>query len=57
MKMIEDSYKADYVPEPKHVKRFFENSRKIAENSNSETEWYDGVIKSALNWLSISTDI
>lgn len=53
MKMVEDSYKADYVPEPKHVKRFFEHSQKLAETSQSEMEWYEGVTQSALNWLKI----
>jgi hypothetical protein len=53
MKMVEDSYKAGYIPKPNQVKRFFEHSRKLAETSNSETEWYDNVTKSALNWLNI----
>lgn len=50
-KMVEDSHKASYVPEPKHVQRFFERSNELANTSNNETEWYDEITKSALNWL------
>jgi hypothetical protein len=53
MKMVEDSYKAEYVPGPSHVKRFFDVASDLAETSKSEKEWYDGVINSALNWLKL----
>lgn len=53
MKMIEDSHKADYTPKPDQVRRFFEHSQKLVETSNSETEWYQGILESALNWLNI----
>lgn len=53
MKMVEDSQKADYTPQPKQVQRFFERSKELAETSNSETEWYEGIKQAALNWLNI----
>lgn len=53
MKMIEDSYKANYVPNPEHIQRFFEHSKALAETSQSETEWYKGITQAALNWLKI----
>lgn len=53
MKMVEDSYKANYMPKPKHVRRLFEYSQELAETSQNETEWYDGITQSALNWLKI----
>lgn len=53
MKMVEDSYKADYTPKPNQVRRFFEHSQELAETSKSDTEWYEGITQSALNWLNI----
>ena len=51
-KMLEDSFKASYTPNPAQVKTFFEYSRTVAANSNSEQEWYNKVVEKALNWLS-----
>lgn len=51
LKMIEDSHKASYVPEPRHVQRFFEYSNELANSTNNETEWYNEIMKKALNWL------
>jgi len=53
MKMLEDSCKAGYVPGPESVRRFFEHSDMLAETSGSETEWYEAVKRSALDWLNI----
>ncbi|MBN2894148.1 MAG: AlwI family type II restriction endonuclease [Bacteroidales bacterium] len=50
-KMLEDSHKASYIPEPKHVQYFFEQSNEIANSTENEKDWYEGVIKVALNWL------
>ena len=50
-KMIEDSFKASYKPNPEQVKAFFEYSRTVAANSNSEQEWYNKIVERALNWL------
>ena len=54
-KMLEDSYKADFTPNPMHVRNFFEKSRELATSGISETEWYDEIISLATNnWLHIS---
>jgi len=50
-KMVDDSYKATYVPEPQQVKRLFERSNEIAKNSGNEEEWYQAITSEALNWL------
>ncbi|OGM93242.1 restriction endonuclease [Candidatus Wolfebacteria bacterium RIFOXYB2_FULL_49_7] len=51
IKMVQDSHNADYVPEPKHIQRFFERSNELANTTNSELEWYNGITQEALNWL------
>jgi hypothetical protein len=50
-KMVDDSYKASYTPEPKHVKRFFERSSEIANACDNEKVWYERITNEALNWL------
>jgi len=50
-KMVDDSYKASYTPQPQHVKRFFERSNEIADSSSDEKDWYKDITKEALNWL------
>jgi hypothetical protein len=50
-KMIDDSYKAAYTPQPQHVKRFFERSNEIAATSEDEKVWYKKITAEALNWL------
>lgn len=52
-KMLEDSYKATYTPQPNHVKRFFEHSNELVETCENEQEWYEQMKQEALNWLSI----
>ncbi|MCK9281775.1 MAG: AlwI family type II restriction endonuclease [Melioribacteraceae bacterium] len=51
IKMVEDSYKANYVPEPRHIQQFFEYSNELATKANNEVEWYNGIKEKALNWL------
>ena len=51
IKMVENSYQASYIPEPVHVKKFFERSNEIASVYKNEKEWYDSMIQEALNWL------
>ena len=51
IKMIEDSYNASYVPEPRHIQRFFERSRELAGSASDEVEWYNSITEEALNWL------
>lgn len=50
-KMVNDSYKASYIPEPKHVKRFFDRSNEIANDCENEKVWYEKITNEALNWL------
>ena len=52
--MVEDSYNANYIPEPRHIQQFFERSNELAKATNDEVEWYNGITKEALNWLSYS---
>lgn len=51
IKMVEDSYNASYVPEPRHVQRFFERSNELANSTENEVDWYNGITQEALNWL------
>jgi hypothetical protein len=51
VKMVEDSHNAVYIPEPKHIQRFFERSNELANTTNNEIEWFHGIIQEALNWL------
>lgn len=53
VKMVEDSHNAKYVPEPKHIQRFFERSNELANTTTSEVEWYNGITNEALNWLTV----
>jgi hypothetical protein len=50
-KMVADSYNANYVPEPRHVQRFFERSNELANSTDNEIDWYNGITTEALNWL------
>ena len=50
-KMIEDSYKATYTPNPSQVRRFFEYSVKLASECENEKIWYEHIKEKALNWL------
>ena len=51
LKMVEGSHKASYVPEPRHVQQFFERSNELADSTDNEKEWYNGITQEALNWL------
>ena len=50
-KMVQDSHNANYVPEPRHVQRFFERSNELANSTDNEVDWYKGITQEALNWL------
>lgn len=50
-KMVEDSYKANYIPKPSQIRSFFEYSLKLAAECENENIWYDQIKKKALNWL------
>lgn len=51
IKMVEDSYNANYVLEPRHIQQFFERSHELANSSDNEVDWYNGITQKALNWL------
>jgi hypothetical protein len=51
IKMVQDSHNANYVPEPRHVQRFFERSNELAHSTDNEVDWYNGITEEALNWL------
>lgn len=51
IKMVEDSRNTNYVPEPRHVQRFFERSNELANTTDNEVDWYNGITQEALNWL------
>jgi hypothetical protein len=50
-KMLEDSYRADYVPTPNHVRKFFDLSMTYAKEAESEEEWYTKINEAAICWL------
>lgn len=50
-KMLEDSYKASYTPNPKHIQRFFELTKRLANTCNDEKLWFEQVKTAAMNWL------
>lgn len=52
-KMVEDSFKASYTPEPKHIKRFFEKTILLANSTDNEENWFAKVKETALNWLGL----
>lgn len=38
IKMVQDSHNANYVPEPRHVQRFFERSNELANSTENEVD-------------------
>ncbi|WP_373845976.1 AlwI family type II restriction endonuclease, partial [Bacteroides heparinolyticus] len=50
-KMLEDSYKVSYTPTPNHVRNFFEYSNELVKTCKNETEWFEKLKQSAMNWL------
>ena len=49
--MVEQSYKAGYVPNPAQVKGIFDYSLEQAKRASDENEWYAKIKEKALNWL------
>ncbi len=50
-KMLADSYKASYQPNPKQVKSLFDYSYEVSQKVDNEMDWYSKVKEKALNWL------
>ena len=53
MHMIEQSYRASYVPNAKQIKELFLYSLEQSKKAKDENEWYKKVKDKALNWLSL----
>lgn len=51
-KMLEDSYKATYIPSSKQLHKFFKEASNLAIVAPNELAWYNGVKELAINWLS-----
>ena len=49
--MVEQSYRAGYIPNPQQVRNLFEYSIEQAKSAVDENEWYAKVKEKALNWL------
>ena len=49
--MVEQSYRAGYIPNPQQVRSLFEYSMEQAKSAVDENEWYAKVKEKALNWL------
>ena len=50
-KMVEDSYKADYIPNHEQVHRLFEYSEKLVQTCENELQWFNEIKQFAMNWL------
>ncbi len=53
-KMIEDTFKASYIPKSDNVHKLFKNFASIADEASNEKVWYEGVKRTAMNWLSLN---
>ncbi len=51
MKMVENSYSADFIPNPRHIKELFDYSKQIADTAEDEMQWYISVQTKAEQWL------
>lgn len=49
--MVEQSYQANYIPNPEQVKAIFTYSVEQAAVAKDENEWYEKVKNKLLNWL------
>lgn len=49
--MVEQSYRAGYVPNSKQVKAIFTYSMEQAKKAKDENEWYAKIKEKALNWI------
>ena len=51
MKMVENSYSANFIPTPQHIKELFDFAQQMAEESDDEKQWFNSVQDKAQNWL------
>lgn len=52
-KMIQDSFKASYTPQPSQVENLCKLSEELAAKTNSPDDWYKQIIDNALDWLNV----
>ena len=50
-KMLEDSYKANYVPDAHQILSFLERSNELVDICEDELHWFEEIKKSAVNWF------
>ena len=50
-KMLEASYRTDYVPNANQIRGIFEKSKQVAETAENENDWYRQIQEYAINWL------
>ena len=50
-KMVIDSRKASYVPEPRHILNLCTKAQEAVAEAENEIDWYEKVTALALNWL------
>lgn len=53
-KMVDDSYKASYIPNPSHVEALCKKAEKLALESADSNVWFKKLTDVALNWLHAS---
>lgn len=51
IKMVQDSFKASYIPNPEQIEKLFKKSVEYAKESSNETDWYLKIKQFALHWL------
>lgn len=54
-KMIDDSYKASYIPNPSQVEDLCKEAERLALNSTDPNHWYMNLTEVTLNWLNVSS--
>lgn len=52
-KMLEDSHRALYVPNPKQIRNFLDKSVELANACTDEILWFEKLQQCAVNWLSV----
>ena len=50
-RMIEKAHSAGYVPNPDNIRSFCEYARKMANEKNTDQDWYEAVKQKAEDWL------
>ena len=50
-KMLEDSYRVNYTPNPNQVRSFLDKSKELANKCSDEKEWFEEIQKSAIRWI------